>query len=83
MLFDSHLTDIVHLFFNQLVTVLHSTGCDHVRGHAASALVNLINVDKCSSEVYSPYVPVALEAIVYCLQTSNIEVKIPCLVLLG
>ncbi len=57
--------------------------CSRIRGHAGSALINLLNPDNCSNETLSKYVQPLLEALLVCLQRAPYEVRSPCLVSLG
>ncbi|KAJ1437419.1 armadillo-type protein [Ochromonadaceae sp. CCMP2298] len=57
--------------------------CDRVRGHAATALIDLLNPDSCDLETLSPVLEPLLQALLGCLQNAPLEVRSPCLVLLG
>ena len=59
------------------------TESDRVRGHAASAMINLCNPDSIEADVLQPYLEPILIGIVHCLQHSASEIQSPCLVLLG
>jgi len=54
-----------------------------VRGHAASALINIVNPDSCEGSFLEPYLEGMLRALCANLQSASLEVQGPCLLLLG
>lgn len=61
----------------------NTQACAKIRGHAASALINLLNPEHCDAECLQPYVDPLLQAILVCLQSAPYEVRSPCLVVVG
>jgi len=59
--------------------------CDRLRGHVASALINLTNPETCDAEylVESGLLEPLLSSLVVCLQNASLEVQPYCLDLLG
>lgn len=57
--------------------------CDKIRGHAVSAMINLCNPESCEASFLIPFMEPILQAIVVALQSSSVEVRIPCLTLIG
>lgn len=83
-LFTDDMPQFVEKFVPMLTALLCSPDvCDRVRGHAASAMINLINPENISSEIINPYLDPLLSALVVCLQSASVEVQPTCLVLLG
>lgn len=56
---------------------------DKVRGHSANALINIMNPEACNADELGPHLPGLLNALCVCLQGSSLEVRAPCLTLLG
>ena len=83
-LFPSSITDLVKTFIPPLTLLLGDAAtCDKVRGHAASAMINLVNPESCEAEALTLHLQPLLTALVVCLQSAAIEVQPHCLVLLG
>lgn len=83
-LYSSSIQVLVESFMPSLVLLLQdSTVCDRVRGHAASALINLTNPESCEEEILQPYIEPLLSALLVCLQSASYDVQVPCLTLLG
>lgn len=77
-------TQLIDCFLPQLTTLLHdSRTCDRVRGHAAAALINLVNPESCEAETLSRYLDPLLQSLLFCLQSAPLLVRPPCLTLLG
>lgn len=61
--------------------------CEKVKGHAANALINVFNPDHCDPEKWTlpieEVINPLLEALLTCLQLGSIEVKNPCLSVVG
>jgi len=57
--------------------------CARVRGHAANALINLLSPDSCTADMLTPYLSPLLAGLLTCLQSAPLEVRAPCLVVLG
>jgi hypothetical protein len=75
---------LIDRFLPQLTVLLHdSATCDRVRGHAASALINLINPDSCEADTLSQYLDPLLQSLLFCLQSAPLLVRVPCLSLVG
>lgn len=75
---------LIGCFLPQLTVLLHdSSTCDRVRGHAASALIDLVNPDSCDKHTLSKYLDPLLQSLLYCLQSAPLQVRAPCLALLG
>ena len=83
-LFPESLETLVNSFLPPLTMILQSsTSCDKVRGHAASALINLLDPEACEPSILLPFLDPLLTAMVQTFQTSSPEVQSPCLNLLG
>lgn len=83
-LFPQHTEVLVHSFVPTLTSILgDAPTCDRVRGHCASALINLTNPEHCEEEMLVPYLEPLLSALVACLQHASVEVQPFCLDLLG
>ena len=83
-LFPSSIADLVETFLPPLTLLLgNASTCDKVRGHAASAMINLVNPESCEAEALTTHLEPLLTALVVCLQSAAIEVQPHCLVLLG
>ncbi len=83
-MFTDSIGELVDRFLPQLTILLQDANtCDRVRGHAASALIDLLNPDSCEADMLSKYLDPLLNSLVYCLQSAPLEVQAPCLVLLG
>ncbi len=83
-LFPHNTEVLVHSFVPSLTAILNeSSTCDRVRGHCASALINLTNPESCEEEMLFPYLEPLLSALVACLQHASVEVQPFCLDLLG
>lgn len=54
-----------------------------VRGHAASALINLLSPDNCDADALRKFLAPLLQGLLTCLQNAPFEVRAPCLVVLG
>ena len=75
---------LIGCFLPQLTVLLHdSATCDRVRGHAASALINLVNPDSCEKDTLAKYLDPLLQSLLYCLQSAPLQVRAPCLALVG
>ena len=70
---------------HSLIFILNnSQQCDRVRGHAASAMINLCNPEYCEyEEGLALHINDLLQTIVNVLTNGSLEIRIPCLVLLG
>jgi len=78
-------TDVI---VNNYVPVLSSklsdaSVCDRIRGHAASALINILNPETCDDEQLEPYLQPLLQSLCNSLQSAAVEIQSPCLTLLG
>jgi hypothetical protein len=83
-IFPASIQALVDAFLPRLTALVAAPGtCDKVRGHCASAMINLVNPDACDAEVLQSHLEPLLGALVLCLQSASLEVKSPCLVLLG
>lgn len=83
-LYPEQSTQLIDRFLPQLTVLLHdSNTCDRVRGHAASALINLINPDSCDKETLARYLDPLLQSLLFCLQSAPLLVRVPCLSLVG
>jgi hypothetical protein len=82
--FDDHCDDLVDQFLPALASILqNANNCVRVRGHAASALINLLNPVHCSAEVLTKFSKPLLEALLLALQHAPYEVRSPSLVAVG
>lgn len=71
-------------FVAYLAQILQSTGlCDRLRGHAASALINLLQPEHCEEEIVQPFLHPLLQALLSALQTARNEIRAPCLTVIG
>jgi hypothetical protein len=83
-LFPTSIADLVETFLPPLTKLLgDGQTCDKVRGHAASAMINLVNPESCEAEALTAHLEPLLTALVVCLQSAAVEVQPHCLVLLG
>lgn len=83
-LFPESLDQFINKFMGALVSLLSApSSCERVRGHAASAMINLCSPEHVDADVLQPYIESILNAIVACLQGASLDVQSPCLVLLG
>ena len=94
VLFPSRIHNLLAKSLPVLITCLATaeTGaCQKVKGHAASALINLLNPsnincndssDPAFNTLTSNLNPL-MSSLVHCLQTASLEVQSPCLVVLG
>lgn len=85
LLFPDRIGVLVSTFLPLLTTTLQHAGnsCDRVRGHAASALINLLNPDNCESEMIEAALQPLLMAMAQCIETAPLEIKAPCLSAVG
>jgi hypothetical protein len=84
MLFPDATKDIVTRFVPLLVRKMEDQAtCFRVRGHCASAMINLCDPEHCEAEVLEPYLSGLLNALGNTLTSAPMEVQAPCLVLLG
>eukprot|EP01038_Epipyxis_sp_PR26KG_P010303 gene10303-13849_t len=75
---------LVDNFLPQLAVFMQDQSqCDRIRGHAASALINLLTPEHCEAEMLESYLQPLLNSLVICLETASFEIKSPCLTLLG
>lgn len=75
---------MVDRFLPSLTMLLQdSNTCDRVRGHAAAALIDLLNPEHCEAETLNKFLDPLLNSLIYCLQSAPLEVQAPCLVLVG
>lgn len=82
--FTDNCDELVDAFLPALAMILqNNNNCCRIRGHAASALINLLNPDYCSTETLNKYVKPLVESFLVCLQSAPFEVRSPCLVSLG
>ena len=78
------LGQLVDAFLPRLTALLAANDtCDRVRGHCASAMINLTNPENCDADILQKHLEPLLSALVTCLQSAALEVQPPCLVLLG
>ncbi len=59
------------------------SNCDRIRGHAASAMINLCNPESCETISISPFMEPMLHALIETIQSASVEVRQPCLVVIG
>lgn len=84
VLYPNHINQFVEKYVPVLTGLLADTSmCDKVRGHAASALINIVNPEDCESDILEPFLDGMLSALVGVLQSSSLEVQGPSLLLLG
>lgn len=84
VLFPASVPVLVASFIPQLTSMLgDARTCDRVRGHAASAMINLVDAENCDSDVLGAHLQPLLQALVQCLQGASAEVQPACLSLLG
>jgi len=86
VLYPNQVPTLVHRFVPTLTAMLcDASTCDRVRGHTASAMINLMNPENCSKDVVQQggYLEPLLQALVICLQSASREVQPACLSLLG
>ena len=78
------LSTFISTFMPYLIQKVENTSnCDRIRGHSISAMINLCNPESCEADFLIPFMEPILQAIVVTLQNGSVEVKIPCLTLLG
>ncbi len=61
----------------------NTVSCARVRGHAASALIDMINPDVAGGDDLDKFLPPLLTALVSCFSNASVDVQAPCLSLLG
>lgn len=86
VLYPNRVPSLVDRFVPTLTAMLcDANTCDRVRGHTASAMINLMNPENCSKDVLQQggYLEPLLQALVLCLQSASREVQPACLSLLG
>ena len=77
-------TQLIDRFLPPLTVLLHDNStCDRVRGHAASALINLVSPESCEAETLARYLDPLLQSLLFCLQSAPLLVRVPCLSLVG
>jgi len=77
---------LVEQFLPALTKVVHTSSgaCERVRGHAASALINLVDPDHCPRDAIQPHLEAVLGSLLSCLTGgAPLSVQSPCLTLLG
>lgn len=87
-LYPELISKLCKQFIQYLISKLeNSNNCSKIRGHAASALINLCNpsVDEehNAKAALKEYMEPILNAIVTALQGAALEIRLPCLSLLG
>ena len=83
-LYSSSVPSLVDRFVPSLTIMLcDPSTCDRVRGHSASAMINLMNPEHCCKDAIQQYLEPLLQALVFCLQSASREVQPACLSLLG
>ena len=83
-LFPERCSDFLGAFAAILSSKMSDTSlCNKVRGHSASALINIMNPKECDSEVLNAHLAGVLQSLAGCLQGAALEVQVPCLTLLG
>ena len=83
-LFPARIADLIEAFLAALIVLLgDASTCDKVRGHAASAMISLINPENCEAETLTTHLEPLLNSLVVCLKYAALEVQPQCLVLLG
>jgi hypothetical protein len=84
-LFPSETKTLVTQFLPTLAGLLQSAAeCDRTRGHAASAMINLLSPDgPCDAEFLEPFLDPLLAAVSSSFGGAPPEVQAPCLDLIG
>lgn len=84
VLYPDDVPTMLNMYMNTLIALLNSPStCERVRGHVASALINMTNPASCPEEAMLPFLDPLLQALMQCLQLASIEVQPHCLTLLG
>ena len=90
VLFPTHLHAMIDKFLPTMISLLHGNYmgqcngiCERVRGHSATAMINLTDPENCTSEMLLLYQDSLLSALCVCLQSAPLSVQLPCLTLLG
>ena len=84
LLYPDQVPTMMKKFMTKLVSLLNEPStCERVRGHTASALINMTNPSSCPEEEILPYMEPLLKALMQCLQVASLEVQSHCLTLLG
>lgn len=83
-LFSENSSQFVELFLPVLATLMQNpNNCPKIRGHCASALINLLHPKTCDKEALEKFLDPLLQSLLSCLQDAPYEVRAPCLVVLG
>ncbi|CAM9098384.1 unnamed protein product, partial [Ectocarpus fasciculatus] len=84
VLYPEQVPVIMQMYMPVMISLLNSaTTCERVRGHTASALINMTNPASCPEEALLPHMEPLLQALMQCLQLASLEVQPHCLTLLG
>jgi hypothetical protein len=84
-LYTDDLATLVDMFLPPLAMMMQdNNNCNRIRGHAASALINLLNPEFLEdNEVLEKYLEPLLQSLVVTLGTKIYEIHSPCLSILG
>ena len=84
-LYTDELPTLVEKFLPPLASLMaDANNCDKIRGHSASALINLLNPQFLeNNEILEKYLEPLLQALVVTFGNAPYEVKSPCLSILG
>lgn len=83
VIYPDNLAEIVATFMPPLIAITRSVTCDKVRGHAVSALMNLVNPDTSDVAAVTAHVDSMLSALGECLQYASLQIQPLCISLLG
>lgn len=84
MLYTDEVPTMMRMYMPSMISLLNDPStCERVRGHTASALINMTNPESCPEEVMLPFMDPLLQALMQCLQLASLEVQPHCLTLLG
>ncbi len=79
-------SDFVLVFLQPLCLLLQNpANCDRIRGHSASALINLLHPEHCDGEVLENQglVDPILQSLMSPLTNAHNDVRAPCLSVIG
>jgi hypothetical protein len=84
VLFPDAVEALIGRFMGDLIQLLQAPdSCRRVRGHVASALINLTSSEHCTVGMMSPYIDGLMHALITCLQLASLDVQPQCLALVG
>jgi hypothetical protein len=82
--YPDQIPTFVDQFTQYLAVILQNPSmCERLRGHAASAMINLYNPDHCENDHLEAFVEPLLQSLLSALSNARNEVRAPCLSVIG